>query len=157
KAQNMALNAFVTRDGGEIGWAQALQAEAAGLEPTVDMNPILLKPQTGGSQVILNGKVWATLSARDYYGRRAELAEAVRVAYGRLAQADELIVIEGAGSPAEPNLQAMDLVNMAMARLAAAPVVLIGDIDRGGVFASFVGTLALLSRADRRRVRGFLV
>jgi len=157
KAQNMALNAYVTGDGGEIGWAQAMQAEAAGLEPSVDMNPILLKPQTGGGQVIVHGKVWATLSAADYYRRRAELAEAVRTAYARLAGAHELIVIEGAGSPAEPNLQAVDLVNMAMARLAGAPVVLVGDIDRGGVFASFVGTLALLSRADRRRVRGFVL
>jgi adenosylcobyric acid synthase len=157
KAQNMALNAYVTGDGGEIGWAQAMQAEAAGLEPSVEMNPILLKPQTGGCQVIVHGKVWATLSASEYFARRSELREVVRAAYARLARGHELIVIEGAGSPAEPNLQAVDLVNMAMARMAGAPVILVGDIDRGGVFAAFVGTLALLPRADRRRVRGFLV
>jgi adenosylcobyric acid synthase len=157
KAQNMALNAYVTRDGGEMGWAQAMQAEAAGLAPSVDMNPILLKPETSGSQVIVGGRAWATLSARDYYGRRAELWDAVGAAYERLARAHELIVIEGAGSPAEPNLMAADLTNMAVARLARAPVILVGDIDRGGVFASLVGSLALLGRADRRRVRGFLV
>jgi len=157
KAQNMALNAYVTAAGGEIGWAQAMQAEAARLEPAVEMNPILLKPQTGGSQVIVHGRVWATLSAADYYRRRAELWDAVAAAYRRLAAAHELVVIEGAGSPAEPNLMASDLANMAVARLARAPVVLVGDIDRGGVFASFVGTLALLGRLDRRRVRGFLL
>jgi adenosylcobyric acid synthase len=157
KAQNMALNAYVTRDGGEMGWAQAMQAEAAGLEPTVDMNPILLKPQAGRSQVIVAGRVWATLPAADYYRRRAELWGAVGEAYRRLAAAHELLVIEGAGSPAEPNLMDVDLTNMAVARLAGAPVVLVGDIDRGGVFASLLGTLALLPRADRRRVRGFLI
>lgn len=157
KAQNMALNAYVTRDGGEIGWAQAMQAEAAGLEPTVEMNPVLLKPQTGGSQVIVHGKLWATLPPREYYRRRAELWEAVRAAYSRLASAHELIVIEGAGSPAEPNLSTFDITNMAVARLAHAPVVLVGDIDRGGVFASLLGTLALLNRRERRRVRGFLI
>lgn len=157
KAQNMALNAYVTADGGEIGWAQAMQAEAAGLEPTVDMNPILLKPQTGGAQVIVHGKVWATVSPREYYRGRAELWDAVTAAYRRLSRRHELIVIEGAGSPAEPNLMAVDLANMAVARLARAPVVLVGDIDRGGVFASFIGSLALLRPAERRRVRGFLV
>src|SRR5262249_55563988 len=153
KAQNMALNAYVTRDGGEMGWAQAMQSEAARVEPTVDMNPILLKPQSGGSQVIVGGKVWATLPAADYYRRRAELWAAVADAYRRLAAAHELLGIEGAGSPAEPNLMDVDLTNMAVARLAGAPVVLVGDIDRGGVFASLLGTLALLRRADRRRVR----
>jgi adenosylcobyric acid synthase len=157
KAQNMALNAYVTADGGEIGWAQAVQAEAAGLEPSVDMNPVLLKPQTGGAQVVVHGKVWATLSAREYYRRRGELWDAVTVSYRRLAAAHGLIVIEGAGSPAEPNLMAGDITNMAVARLARAPVVLVGDIDRGGVFASLVGSLALLGRPDRRRVRGFLL
>ncbi len=157
KAQNMALNAYVTRDGGEIGWAQAMQAEAAGLEPTVAMNPILLKPQTGGAQVIVHGKVWATLSAGEYWGRRAELWEAVTAGYERLARAHDVVLIEGAGSPAEPNLMAVDIANMAVARLARAPVVLVGDIDRGGVFASLLGSLALLGRPDRRRVRGFLI
>jgi adenosylcobyric acid synthase len=157
KAQNMALNAYVTRAGGEMGWAQAMQAEAAGLEPTVDMNPVLLKPQSGGSQVIVAGRVWATLSSADYYRRCAELWGAVEKAYRRLAGTHELLVIEGAGSPAEPNLMDVDLTNMAVARLARAPVVLVGDIDRGGVFGSLLGTLALLPRWDRRRVRGFLV
>jgi adenosylcobyric acid synthase len=157
KAQNMALNAYVTRDGLEIGWAQAMQAEAAGLEPAVEMNPILLKPQTGGSQVIVHGKVWVTLPARDYYARRAELWPAVTEAWERLSRRHALILLEGAGSPAEPNLMAHDLTNMAVARLARAPVVLIGDIDRGGVFASLVGSLTLLGPADRRRVRGFLI
>ncbi|MBI2461349.1 MAG: cobyric acid synthase, partial [Candidatus Rokubacteria bacterium] len=154
KAQNMALNAYVTRDGGEIGWAQAVQAEAAGLEPTVDMNPILLKPQTGGSQVIVHGKVWATLAPEEYYRRRAELWDAVRASYRRLAAVHKLVIIEGAGSPAEPNLMAHDLANMAVARLARAPVLLVGDIDRGGAFAALLGTLALLPPGDRRRVRG---
>ncbi|PYM57427.1 MAG: cobyric acid synthase CobQ, partial [Candidatus Rokuibacteriota bacterium] len=162
KAQNMALNAAVTPDGGEIGWAQAIQAEAAGLEPSVDMNPILLKPQTspgGGAQaqVVVGGKVWATLGAAEYHQRRAELWPVVADAFARLAAAHDAIVIEGAGSPAEPNLLAVDLVNMSVARLARAPVVLVGDIDRGGVFASLLGTLAILSPADRWRVRGFLV
>jgi adenosylcobyric acid synthase len=157
KAQNMALNAYVTRDGGEIGWAQAVQAEAALVEPAVEMNPILLKPQSGGAQVIVLGKVWATLSARDYYGRRVELWDAVVAAYEWLADRHDLLLIEGAGSPAEPNLMDVDIANMAVARLARAPVLLIGDIDRGGVFAHLLGSLALLRRADRRRVRGFIL
>jgi adenosylcobyric acid synthase len=157
KAQNMALNAYVTREGGEMGWAQAMQAEAAGLEPAVEMNPILLKPQAGGSQIVVHGKVWATLPPVEYYRRRAELWEAVVRAYRGLAEAHELVIIEGAGSPAEPNLMAADITNMAVARLARAPVALVGDIDRGGVFASLVGSLALLGRADRRRVRGFVI
>ncbi len=157
KSQNMALNAYVTRDGGEIGWAQAIQAEAAGLEPSVDMNPILLKPEARGAQVVVHGKVWGTLAAGEYYRRRDEFWAAVVRAYVRLARVHELIVIEGAGSPAEPNLMAADIANMAVARLARAPVVLVGDIDRGGMFASLVGTLALLPRRDRRRVCGFLV
>ena len=157
KAQNMALNAWVTAEGGEIGWAQAMQAEAAGLEPSIDMNPLLLKPQTGGSQVIVHGRVWATLSARDYYQREAPLREAVELSYDRLARRHELIVIEGAGSPAEPNFLRRDLVNMAVARLADAPVVLAGDVDRGGVFASFVGTLEILPFDDRCRVAGFVL
>jgi adenosylcobyric acid synthase len=157
KAQNMSLNAFVTREGGEIGWAQAIQAEAAGAEPSVDMNPILLKPQTGGSQVIVHGRVWGTLSPRAYYERRPELWAEVVAAYRRLGYAFDVVVIEGAGSPAEPNLMTADIANMAVARLARAPVVLVGDIDRGGVFASLVGSLGLLPRMDRRRVRGFLI
>jgi adenosylcobyric acid synthase len=157
KAQNMALNAYVTREGGEMGWAQAVQAEAAGLEPTVDMNPILLKPEARGAQVVLHGKVWGTVGAGEYYRRKGELWGSVVDAYRRLAGAHELILIEGAGSPAEPNLMSADIANMAVARLARAPVLLVGDIDRGGVFASLLGSLALLPRADRRRVRGFVI
>lgn len=158
KSQNMALNAYVTRDGGEMGWAQAMQAEAAGAEPRVEMNPILLKPQSSrGSQVVLLGKVLATAEARDYYPMAGQLWPAVVESYRRLAQAADLIVIEGAGSPAEPNLMAREIANMAVARMARAPVLLVGDIDRGGVFASLLGTLALLKPADRRRVRGFII
>jgi adenosylcobyric acid synthase len=157
KAQNMALNAYVTADGSEIGWAQAMQAEAAGVLPRVEMNPILFKPETRGSQVIVEGRPRATLGAAAYYARRAEWWEAVVTAHRRLAADFDLLVVEGAGSPAEPNLMAYDLANMAVARLARAPVVLVGDIDRGGVFASLTGSLAILPRADRRRVRGFLL
>jgi adenosylcobyric acid synthase len=157
KVQNMALNAYVTADGGEIGWAQAMQAEAAGVAPRVEMNPILLKPQARGAQVIVLGRPRATLGAADYYARRAEWWTAAMAAYERLAREFELIILEGAGSPAEPNLMTHDLANMAAARLAQAPVVLVGDIDRGGVFASLVGSLAILPARDRRRVRGFLL
>lgn len=157
KAQNMALNAYVTADGGEIGWAQALQAEAAGVVPRVEMNPILLKPEPGGAQVVVLGRARATLAPRVYYDRRAELWAEVVAAYRRLARTFDLLVIEGAGSPAEPNLMAHDLANMAVARLARAPVILVGDIDRGGVFASLTGSLGILPPADRRRVRGFLI
>ncbi len=158
KSQNMALNAYVTRDGGEMGWAQAIQAEAAGLDPRVEMNPILLKPQSDQrSQVVLLGEVLATCAARDYYGMTGRLWRAVAESYREVARRADLVLIEGAGSPAEPNLMRRDLANMAMARLAKAPVVLVGDIERGGVFASLLGTLALLSRPDRRRVKGFIV
>lgn len=158
KSQNMALNAYVTRDGGEMGWAQAMQAEAAGVEPRVEMNPILLKPQSErGSQVILLGKVVGTTGARDWWGMARRLWPAVVESYQRLEAEADLILIEGAGSPAEPNLMARDIANMAVARLARAPVLLVGDIDRGGVFASLFGTLALLTPADRRRVRGLII
>ncbi len=158
KSQNMALNAYVTRDGGEMGWAQAMQAEAAGVEPRVEMNPILLKPQSEqGSQVILLGKVFGTASARDYYELRERLWPAVADSYRRLAAEADLVLIEGAGNPAEPNLMDRDLANMAVARLARAPVLLVGDIDRGGVFGSLLGTMALLKPSDRRRVKGFII
>lgn len=158
KSQNMALNAYVTRDGGEMGWAQAMQAEAAGLEPRVEMNPILLKPQSHeGSQVILKGKVMGYYSARDYYAMNRTLWPAVVESYESLARTNDLVLIEGAGNPAEPNLMAHELANMAVARLARAPVLLVGDIDRGGVFGSLLGTLALLPPADRRRVKGFII
>jgi len=158
KAQNMALNAYVTRDGREIGWAQAVQAEAAGLPPSVEMNPILLKPHAdAGSQVIIHGNVWGNLTAREYYAQRPVLWEAIRTSYDGLAREYDLILIEGAGSPAEPNLMAHDITNMAVARLARAPVLLVGDIDRGGVFAALLGTLTLLPPKDRRRIRALII
>jgi len=145
KAQNMALNSFITKEGGEIGRAQALQAEAARTEASVDMNPVLLKA-TGeaGCQVILNGRVYKNMKARDYYAFKDKAWEAVRTAYDRLSKEYELIVVEGAGSPAEINLMEEEIVNMRIARYADAPVILVGDIDRGGVFASLYGTLELL-------------
>lgn len=158
KSQNMALNAYVTRDGGEMGWAQAMQAEAAGLEPRVEMNPILLKPQSDQtSQVILMGKVLGTAAARDYYRMAGRLWSAVVESYRRLSADADLVLIEGAGNPAEPNLMKKEIANMAVARLARAPVLLVGDIDRGGVFASIVGTIRLLGQADRNRIKGFII
>jgi len=158
KAQNMALNSFVTPHGGEIGRAQAAQAEAAGLEPTVDMNPVLLKPSTDvDAQVVLHGRVWGRVRAGDSDRYVAAAWPAVEVSYARLAAAHDLIVIEGAGSPAEVNLRDRDIVNMRVAHLADAPVLLVGDIDRGGVFAALVGTLDLLPGVDRDRVRGFVI
>ncbi|MDP2306462.1 MAG: cobyric acid synthase [Pseudomonadota bacterium] len=160
KAQNMSNNAAPARmlDGGwgEIGRAQAAQAFACGQEPHVDMNPILLKPVSErGSEVVVSGRSVGTMLARDYRARRAEWWEAVTGAYARLDA--DLVIIEGAGSPAEINLRAGDLVNMTMAHHADAPVLLVGDIDRGGVFAALYGTLALLDEADRARVRGLLI
>ncbi|MBI5098412.1 MAG: cobyric acid synthase [Nitrospirae bacterium] len=145
KAQNMALNSFITQEGGEIGRAQAFQAEAAGIEPCNDINPVLLKA-TGeaGSQVILNGKVYATMKAEDYYAIKDMVWEVITAAYDRLSKKYDLIIIEGAGSPAEINLQKEEVVNMRVARYTDAPVILVGDIDRGGVFASFYGTVELL-------------
>jgi adenosylcobyric acid synthase len=158
KAQNMALNSYVTRDGGEIGRAQAAQAEAAGIEPTVEMNPILLKPEGGSrSQVIVLGRPLETMEARDYSRNRSQLAEVVRQVLARLREEYDLVLIEGAGSPVELNLAEYDLVNMPVARMAETPVLLVGDIDRGGVFASLLGTLMLLSPEDRVRVKGLIV
>ncbi len=156
KSQNMALNAAVTADGSEIGRAQAVQAEAAGIEPTVDMNPILLKPEgDGGCQVVVLGRSIGNLSAIDYHRHKLELRAVIDASLRRLREAYDFVVIEGAGSPAEINLRDRDLVNMYVARAADAPVLLVGDIDRGGVFAAFVGTLELLEpddRAPRRRL-----
>ena len=145
KAQNMALNSFITKEGGEIGRAQAFQAEAAGIEPCNDINPILLKA-TGesGCQVILNGKVYGNMTAIDYYAFKDTAWKAVTSAYDKLSQNYDVIVIEGAGSPAEINLQKEEIVNMSVARYTGAPVILVGDIDKGGVFASFYGTVELL-------------
>jgi adenosylcobyric acid synthase len=158
KAQNMSNNAAVTRDGGEIGRAQAVQAMAAGVDPTVDMNPVLLKPQGDRtSQVIVLGRPWRTTDARAYYAHRAELWPVVTGALDRLRAAHDVVVIEGAGSPAEINLAQYDIVNMRVARHAGAPVLLVGDIDRGGVFAALYGTIALLAPEERSHVRGFVI
>ncbi len=158
KAQNMALNSYVTREGGEIGRAQAVQAEAAGIEPTVDMNPILLKPETDSrSQVVILGKVANNLKAEDYYQYTPYLLKIVEDSLGRLRANYDIVVIEGAGSPAEINLKRREIVNMRLARRVSAPVLLIGDIDRGGVFASLVGTLRLLTPKERRLVRGLII
>jgi len=158
KSQNMALNAAVTLDGGEIGRAQAAQAAAAGIEPTVDMNPILLKPEPGyRSQVVVRGRAVARATWREYQAMQAELLPIVAESLARLRRACDLVIIEGAGSPAEINLRDSDIVNMTVARMAEAPVVLVGDIERGGVFAALLGTLGLLDPADRARVGGLIV
>jgi adenosylcobyric acid synthase len=159
KAQNMALNSAATVDGGEIGRAQALQAEACRIAATVDLNPILIKPSSDtGAQVVVCGRVWGQVTARDYQQRRAEeLFPLVLECYQRLAAAHDIVVIEGAGSPAEINLKAHDIVNMRMAAAADAACLLVGDIDRGGVFASLLGTMALLDHRERQRVRGFVI
>ncbi|MFQ5736952.1 MAG: cobyric acid synthase, partial [Thermodesulfobacteriota bacterium] len=158
KAQNMALNSFVTRTGCEIGRAQAFQAEAAGVEPTADMNPVLLKP-TGDSvcQVIIHGRVFGAMSAVEYHSFKKEAGKYVMESYARLASEYDVIVIEGAGSPAEVNLREGDIANMGVARMTGSPVLLAGDIDRGGVFASLVGTMELLTPDERERVKGFVI
>ncbi|HEY0798601.1 MAG TPA: cobyric acid synthase [Candidatus Baltobacteraceae bacterium] len=159
KAQNMSLNSAATPDGREIGRAQALQAEAAGIAPTVEMNPVLLKP-TGErrSQVVLLGRIFDEIDAFDYHRRRGdELFPAVIEAYHRLAAAYDLVVLEGAGSPAEINLKATDIVNLRMAQAADARCILVGDIDRGGVFASLLGTLELLEPHERARISAFVI
>ena len=158
KSQNMALNSFITRDGKEMGRAQVVQAEAAGLEPDVRMNPILLKPTTDvGSQVIVNGVVQGNMRATEYYKRKREFLPAVMDAFHSLAEENDIIVIEGAGSPAEINLKEEDIVNMGLAKMVDAPVILVGDIDRGGVFAQLYGTVALLEEEERSRVKATVV
>jgi adenosylcobyric acid synthase len=158
KAQNMSNNAAVCADGAEIGRAQAVQAAAAGVAPTADMNPVLLKPEADSrSQVIVLGRRWRTLRAADFYRRKEELWPVVTAALDRLRAAHDLVLIEGAGSPAELNLKALDIVNMAVARHARAPVLLTGDIDRGGIFAQLLGTLWLLEPEDHALVRGLVV
>ena len=142
KSQNMALNSFITEEGLEMGRAQVMQAEAAGIRPSVKMNPILLKPTNDvGSQVIVNGEVLGTMSARDYFKYKKKLVPDIMKAYQELSDEYDIIVIEGAGSPAEINLKNDDIVNMGMAKMAKAPVLLVGDIDRGGVFAQLIGTV----------------
>ena len=158
KAQNMALNAAVTVEGGEIGRAQAVQAEAAGIEPTVDMNPILLKPETDThSQVIVKGWLYDSMSFGEYRRERERLLPIIRESLERLLVSYDLVIIEGAGNPAEVNLKEDDIVNMRIAKMAEAPVLLVGDIDRGGVFASLVGTIELLPPEERRLVKGFVI
>lgn len=158
KPQNMSNNAAVCADGGEIGRAQALQAKAAGLAPTVDMNPVLLKPEGNeGSQVIVHGRPWGKVDGRNFLQVRAALKDAVMESFGRLADRHDVIIVEGAGSPAEINLREGDIANMGFAEAADLPVVLAGDVDKGGVFASLVGTLAFLSDAERARTKGFLI
>ena len=158
KSQNMALNSFVTRDGLEMGRAQVVQAQAAGIEPDVRMNPILLKPSSDvGSQVIVHGEVRGQMKAADYFRHKKELIPDILSAYHSLAQEVDVIVIEGAGSPAEINLKADDIVNMGLAKLVDAPVLLAGDIDRGGVFAQLYGTVELLEPEERARIRGLII
>ena len=158
KSQNMALNSFITKDGGEMGRAQVVQAEACGIDPDVRMNPILLKPTTDvGSQVIVNGQVRGNMRAMEYYAKKREFLPSVMKAYQSLSAENDIIVIEGAGSPAEINLKQDDFVNMGLAKLVDAPVLLIGDIDRGGVFAQLYGTIALLEPDERARVKGTII
>lgn len=158
KSQNMALNSFITESGGEMGRAQVVQAEAAGQTPDVRMNPILLKPTTDvGSQVIVMGQVQGNMKAMEYYKRKREFVPAVMQAYESLAAENDIIVIEGAGSPAEINLKQEDIVNMGLAKMVDAPVLLVGDIDRGGVFAQLYGTIALLEEDEKARIKGTIV
>lgn len=158
KSQNMALNSYITAEGLEMGRAQAVQAEAAGTEPRADMNPVLLKPTTDtGSQVIVNGISRGNMRARDYFAYKKELIPEILAAYHRLCEEYDIIVIEGAGSPAEINLKKDDIVNMGLAAMVDAPVLLAGDIDRGGVFAQLYGTIALLEKEERDRVCGLII
>ena len=158
KSQNMALNSAVTKDGLEMGRAQYMQAEAAGIEPDVRMNPVLLKPCSDtGSQVIVNGEIRAQMSAKEYFAYKKQLIPEILAAYESLAAENDVIVIEGAGSPAEINLRQDDIVNMGLAELVDAPVLLAGDIDRGGVFAQLYGTTALLAPSERQRVKGLII
>ena len=158
KSQNMALNSFVTRDGLEMGRAQVVQAQAAGIEPDVRMNPILLKPSSDtGSQVIVGGEVRGQMSAADYFKMKRQLIPDILAAFNSLSEDVDIVVIEGAGSPAEINLKADDIVNMGLAKLVDAPVLLAGDIDRGGVIAQLYGTVALLEQEERARIAGLII
>ena len=158
KSQNMALNSFITKEGLEMGRAQVMQAEAAGIEPEAIMNPILLKPTNDtGSQVIINGKPIGVMAAREYYRHKKEYIPAIMDAYHELEKKYDIIVIEGAGSPAEINLKKDDIVNMGLAKMVDAPVLLVGDIDRGGVFAQLLGTLMLLEDDEKERVKGLVI
>ncbi len=158
KSQNMALNSYITKDGLEMGRAQVMQAEAAGIEPSVYMNPILLKPTDNvGSQVIVNGEVLGNMAAVDYFAYKKKLIPHIEAAFKKLEETADIIVIEGAGSPAEINLKEDDIVNMGMAKIADAPVLLVGDIDRGGVFAQLYGTVELLEEEEKDRIKGLII
>ncbi len=157
KPQNMSNNAAVTAEGGEIGRAQWLQARACGLAPHTDMNPVLLKPQSDGAQIVVQGRVWRSAAARDYQALKPELLPRVLESFSRLASAHDIVVVEGAGSASETNLRTGDIANMGFARAAGVPVVVVGDIDRGGVIASLVGTHTVLPQADRAAIAGFIV
>ena len=158
KSQNMALNSYITEDGLEMGRAQVVQAEAAGISPMVEMNPILLKPTNDvGSQVIVNGEVLKNMSAREYFAYKKKLVPDIKKAFHTLEENFDIIVIEGAGSPAEINLKSDDIVNMGLAQMVDAPVLLVGDIDRGGVFAQLLGTLMLLEEEEKARVKGLII
>ncbi len=158
KSQNMALNSYVTADGCEMGRAQVMQAYAAGLEPAVEMNPILLKPTDDtGSQVIVNGHPVGNMSAREYFSYKKSLIPEIKKAYESLVSKYSPIIIEGAGSPVEINLKENDIVNMGLAEMLDAPVLLVGDIDRGGVFAQLYGTVMLLTERERARIKGFII
>src|SRR5699024_3089289 len=158
KSQNMALNSFITADGLEMGRAQVAQAEAAGIEPDVRMNPILLKPSSDtGSQLIVNGEVRGLYRAVDYFKMKKSLIPDILEAFESLSKENDIIVLEGAGSPAEINLKSDDIVNMGMAKLVNAPVILVGDIDRGGVFAQLYGTVELLEPEERQRIVGTVI
>lgn len=158
KSQNMALNSYITSEGLEMGRAQVMQCEAAGITPSVLMNPILLKPTNDiGSQVIVNGEVMGNMSAKDYFAYKKQLVPHILKAYHALGSQYDIIVIEGAGSPAEINLKREDIVNMGMAEMVNAPVLLAGDIDRGGVFASLYGTVMLLEEQERHRIKGLII
>ncbi|MBP5263448.1 MAG: cobyric acid synthase, partial [Lachnospiraceae bacterium] len=158
KSQNMALNSFITKEGLEMGRAQVMQAEAAGIDPLVCMNPILLKPTTDqGSQVIVNGEAIGNMPAKEYFKYKTKLIPDIVKAFQKLESLVDIIVIEGAGSPAEINLKANDIVNMGIAKLVDAPVLLVGDIDRGGVFAQLLGTLMLLEEDEKERIKGLVI
>lgn len=158
KSQNMALNSYITEEGLEMGRAQVMQAEAAGIKPSVCMNPILLKPTNHtGSQVIVNGEVLGNMKAKEYFSYKRKLVPDIKKAFCRLQEQADIIVIEGAGSPAEINLKENDIVNMGLAQMVDAPVLLVGDIDRGGVFAQLLGTLMLLTEEEKKRVKGLFI
>ncbi len=158
KAQNMSNNSYVTRDGGEIGRAQAVQAEAAGVEAQVEMNPVLLKPEADHiAQVVLMGRPLLSAQVKDYFALKPKLWDSVSASLDILRQQYDVVVIEGAGSPAEINLKATEIVNMRVALYANSPVLLCGDIDRGGVFAALVGTLELLEPEERETIKGFVI